>query len=182
LLSWWELWECCLCCLDGSSKMLVLMWALRLLSWWELWEKTTISELPGRQQSQSSHEDNNLGAPMKTTISELTSRQQSQSSHEDSNLRAPIKTTISELPWRQQSLALWDLCLDGNSQMVGLMGRWGCCLDGSSQMVVLMGALKLLSWWELWESSHQDNHLRAPIKTTPSASHQANHLRVAIKT
>jgi hypothetical protein len=61
------------------------MGALRLLS---------ISELPSRQQSESSLQDNNLTAAFKTTISQLLSKQQYQSSHEDNNLEVPIKTTI----------------------------------------------------------------------------------------
>jgi hypothetical protein len=82
-LSWWELWDCCL---DGSSQMVFLMGPLRLLSWWKLWDFCLVGS-----------------GTIRISIWELPSRQQSQSSHQESNLRAPIKTVISELPSRQTS-------------------------------------------------------------------------------
>jgi hypothetical protein len=186
-----ELWDYCpdessdALCLDGSSEIGVLKGVLRWLFWW--WEicdccfdmcsqtqnshqdnnlrppiKTTISELPSRQQSQSSHQDNKLKAPIKTTIWELPSRQQSQSSHQDNNLRAPIKTAISELPSRQQSQSSHqdnNLSAPIKTTILELPSRQqsqssdlcDCFLNGSATIFVLMGALSLLSWWELYD-------------------------------
>jgi hypothetical protein len=177
-LSWWELSDGFL---DGSSQIVVLIWTLRLLSWWELSDcsldvSSEIVVFMGA--SQTSHQDNNLRAPFKTTISELPWRQQTQSSHEDNNLGAPS-------------------FLHGSSEIFVLMGAlrwlswwefWDCCLDGSSEIVVLMGALSPSI--QQSHSSHEDNNLRPPIKTTiwelpprqqSHSSHQDKNLRAPMK-
>jgi hypothetical protein len=137
----WELWDGCL---DGSSEIVVLMGALRLLSWCELWDcclhgssEIVVFMGASRQQSQSSHHDNNLRPLIKTTIWEF---------HQDNTLSGPIRTTIWELPSRHKS--------QSSNQDNHLRAPIDCCLDENSEnvvYVVLMGALRCWSWWELWD-------------------------------